>query len=84
MVCPVFRADGREVLTARGKMHLLTTELVEKPSAVFEDRFSRCLLCGACEQVCPVTIEHVPRIIAMRQGQTLMAEAYPKELNVAP
>jgi Fe-S oxidoreductase len=30
-----------------------------------------------------VTIEHVPRIIAMRQGQTLMAEAYPKELNTA-
>jgi Fe-S oxidoreductase len=30
-----------------------------------------------------VTIEHVPRIIAMRQGQTLMAEAYPKELNPA-
>jgi len=25
----------------------------------------------------------VPRIIAMRQGQTLMAEAYPKELNTA-
>jgi Fe-S oxidoreductase len=30
-----------------------------------------------------VTIEHVPRIIAMRQGQTLIAEAYPKELNTA-
>jgi Fe-S oxidoreductase len=30
-----------------------------------------------------VTIEHVPRIVAMRQGQTLMAEAYPKELNTA-
>ena len=30
-----------------------------------------------------MTIEQVPRIIAMRQGQTLMAEAYPKELNTA-
>ncbi len=53
VVCPVFRVDGREVLTARGKMHLLTTELTKQPSAVFEDRFSRCLLCGACEQICP-------------------------------
>ncbi|RWX43120.1 glycolate oxidase iron-sulfur subunit [Candidatus Electrothrix aarhusensis] len=53
VVCPVFRIDGREVLTARGKMHLLTTTLAKQPSAVFEDLFSRCLLCGACEQVCP-------------------------------
>jgi Fe-S oxidoreductase len=42
-----------------------------------------CTTCRACEEVCPVAIEHVPRIIAMRQGQTLMAEAYPKELNPA-
>ncbi|MBT4286150.1 MAG: (Fe-S)-binding protein [Deltaproteobacteria bacterium] len=42
-----------------------------------------CTTCRACEEVCPVTIEHVPRINAMRQGQTLMAESYPKELNPA-
>ena len=42
-----------------------------------------CTTCRACEEVCPVTIEHVPRIMAMRQGQTLMAETYPKELNPA-
>ena len=48
-----------------------------------EDTLWACTTCRACEEVCPVTIEHVPRIVAMRQGQTLMAEAYPKELNVA-
>lgn len=48
-----------------------------------EDMLWACTTCRACEEVCPVTIEHVPRIIAMRQGQTLMAEAYPKELNIA-
>ncbi len=48
-----------------------------------EDTLWACTTCRACEEVCPVTIEHVPRIIAMRQGQTLMAEAYPKELNPA-
>ncbi|MCI5167801.1 MAG: (Fe-S)-binding protein [Candidatus Electrothrix sp. GM3_4] len=53
VVCPVFRVDEREVLTARGKMHLLTTGLAKQPSATFEELFSRCLLCGACEQVCP-------------------------------
>ncbi|MCP4367462.1 MAG: (Fe-S)-binding protein, partial [Deltaproteobacteria bacterium] len=48
---------------------------------ITEDTLWACTTCRACEEVCPVTIEHVPRIIAMRQGQTLMAEAYPKELN---
>jgi len=50
---------------------------------IAEDTLWACTTCRACEEVCPVTIEHVPRIIAMRQGQTLMAEAYPKELNPA-
>jgi glycolate oxidase iron-sulfur subunit len=45
--------DGRESMTARGKMHLLATELADHPSAVFENLFSQCLLCGACQQVCP-------------------------------
>jgi len=47
------------------------------------DTLWACTTCRACEEVCPVTIEHVPRIMAMRQGQTLMAETYPKELNPA-
>ncbi len=50
---------------------------------IAEDTLWACTTCRACEEVCPVTIEHVPRIMAMRQGQTLMAEAYPKELNKA-
>ena len=57
VVCPVFKVDRRESLTARGKMHLLSTDLAECPSAVFENLFSCCLLCGACEQVCP---RHLP------------------------
>ncbi|MEE8396255.1 MAG: (Fe-S)-binding protein [bacterium] len=40
-----------------------------------------CTTCRACEEVCPVSIEHVPRIVAMRQAQTLMHEAHPAELN---
>jgi Fe-S oxidoreductase len=50
---------------------------------ISEDTLWACTTCRACEQVCPVTIEHVPRIIAMRQGQALMAGVYPQELNVA-
>jgi Fe-S oxidoreductase len=40
-----------------------------------------CTTCRACEEVCPVGIEHVPRIVAMRQGQVLMKERYPEELT---
>ncbi len=47
------------------------------------DTLWACTTCRACEEVCPVSIEHVPRIIAMRQGQTLMAESHPKQLNHA-
>ena len=50
---------------------------------IAEDTLWACTTCRACEEVCPVTIEHVPRIMAMRQGQTLMAGVYPQELNVA-
>ncbi len=50
---------------------------------IAEDTLWACTTCRACEEICPVTIEHVPRIIAMRQGQTLIAETYPSELNIA-
>ncbi len=66
----------------------IKTEMVELNSkkeligdVIAQDTLWACTTCRACEEVCPVTIEHVPRIMAMRQGQTLMAEAYPKELN---
>ena len=39
-----------------------------------------CTTCRACEEVCPVSIEHVPRILGMRQNQTIMEEAYPPEM----
>ncbi len=57
VVCPVFRVEPRESLTARGKMHLLSLSLARQPSGHFEDIFSRCLLCGACETVCS---RHLP------------------------
>ena len=45
------------------------------------DTLWACTTCRACEEVCPVSIEHVPRIVSMRQAQTLMHEAQPEELN---
>jgi len=67
----------KEEITALNSEKKLVSEVIE------EDTLWACTTCRACEEVCPVNIEHVPRIIAMRQGQTLMAETYPKELNPA-
>ncbi|MBW2367979.1 MAG: (Fe-S)-binding protein [Deltaproteobacteria bacterium] len=67
----------KEAAIALNSKKQLIGEVIE------EDTLWACTTCRACEEVCPVTIEHVPRIIAMRQGQTLMAESYPKELNTA-
>ena len=61
----------------------LTSERQLIGDVIGEDTLWACTTCRACEEVCPVTIEQVPRIVAMRQGQMLMAEAYPKELNPA-
>ena len=57
VVCPVYTVTGRESLTARGKLHLLGTDLADILSGNYQDLFSQCLLCGACENVCP---RHLP------------------------
>ena len=66
-VCPVFRAEGRESLTARGRMHLLRLSEGKSASAMLENLFSRCLLCGACEQSCPRRLP-ITEIIAQTRG----------------
>jgi Fe-S oxidoreductase len=65
------------------KMAVFKPEKALVGEVIALDTLWACTTCRACEQVCPVTIEHVPRIIAMRQGQTLMQGEYPQELNTA-
>ena len=40
-----------------------------------------CTTCRACEEVCPVSIEHVPRILGMRLNQVMIEEDYPEEIS---
>jgi len=44
----------------------------------FEELFA-CTSCRACMEACPVHIEHVPKILSMRQYLTLMMSDFPKE-----
>jgi len=75
--------SGDNADTLEEQILALNSEKQLVGDVIAEDTLWACTTCRACEEVCPVTIEHVPRIIAMRQGQTLIAQSYPKELNPA-
>ncbi len=40
-----------------------------------------CTTCGACEQECPVFIEHVDKIVEMRRHSVLMKAQFPPEIE---
>jgi len=67
-VCPVFRASGNEIYSARGKQHLAEVFADQHPGPVFEDIYSKCLLCGACSSVCPQHIDISEEVIEARSG----------------
>ncbi|MEO8707061.1 MAG: heterodisulfide reductase-related iron-sulfur binding cluster, partial [Kofleriaceae bacterium] len=48
---------------------------------VQEDTLWACTTCGACQEVCPVFIEHPVKIIQMRQNLVLEQEKTPPELQ---
>ncbi len=48
--------------------------------SVAEDVIWECTTCGACMEVCPVFIEHVPRIVDMRRHLVEMKAKFPEEL----
>lgn len=60
-------------------------ELEEMPrltgGRVQEDTLWACTTCGACQEVCPVFIEHPLKILQMRQNLVLEQEKTPPELQ---
>jgi len=49
--------------------------------SVPEDALWACTTCGACMEVCPVFIEHVPRMVDMRRHLVQMKAKFPEELH---
>jgi len=76
-------SDAEQIEKIKAEMADLNSKKQLVGDVIAEDTLWACTTCRACEEVCPVAIEHVPRIIGMRQGQTMISEAYPKELNKA-
>jgi len=44
----------------------------EREPAVLEEELWGCRTCGACQQECPVYVEHVPKLIEMRRYLVMM------------
>jgi Fe-S oxidoreductase/nitrate reductase gamma subunit len=51
------------------------------PAVHAEGEIWTCTTCGACMHVCPVEIEHISKIVGMRQSRVLMESKFPAELN---
>src|SRR5262249_45821455 len=70
---------------AKGQLAALTTELETMPKMtggrIAEDTLWACTTCGACQEVCPVFIEHPLKILQMRQNLVLEQEKAPPELQ---
>jgi Fe-S oxidoreductase len=51
------------------------------PDVHTPDEIWTCTTCGACMHVCPVEIEHIRKIVGVRQSEVLMQSRFPQELN---
>ena len=49
--------------------------------AVTEDELWACTTCMACQEHCPVGIEHVQKIVDLRRSKVMMDSQFPAELT---
>jgi len=78
--------DLKAHLLEKGKLLLQKKELNPDKNligeVILEDELWSCTTCGACMRVCPVLIEHIPKIVEMRRNLVLMQSKFPPELNL--
>jgi Fe-S oxidoreductase len=67
-------ADGTEVLS-NGDLSPLV------PTAVTDEVVWDCVTCGACVEVCPVSIEHVDHIVDLRRNLVMVDSSPPADLE---
>jgi Fe-S oxidoreductase len=93
--CPAFQSDkplspkmilfNMERYLLKNGERIIAKKRDEFPALVSEihaeNEIWTCMTCGACMHVCPVEIEHIPKIVGMRQARVLMESRFPQELN---
>ncbi|MBA7611998.1 putative iron-sulfur-binding oxidoreductase FadF [subsurface metagenome] len=67
-------------LLAKKKESVLPLIGNSEEGTISEEAIWECTTCGACMEVCPVFIEHVPRIVDMRRNLVEMKAKFPQEL----
>jgi len=82
--------DLNNHLTIRGNELIKAKKTETEPdpvpiagTAVAEDEIWACTTCMACQEHCPVDIEHVQKIVDLRRALVLMDSKFPQELNTA-
>ena len=50
--------------------------------SVSEDEIWACTTCAACQETCPVYVEHIPKVIDMRRNLVLMQSKMPETAQV--
>ncbi len=53
------------------------------PDVIEDEVIWDCTTCGACVQACPVNIEHIDSIVAMRRNLVMMESRFPREMQSA-
>ncbi|HEV3372221.1 MAG TPA: heterodisulfide reductase-related iron-sulfur binding cluster [Xanthobacteraceae bacterium] len=69
-------ADGPKALASRGGAVKLPPLV---PTAVTDNVVWDCVTCGACQQECPVGIEHIDHIIDLRRNLVMVESRFPAE-----
>jgi len=62
---PALQEDGGEIATLVG-------------SVILEDELWSCTTCRACQDICPVSVEHIDKIIDMRRNELLEQARIPE------
>ncbi len=68
--------DGRALMARKREDSPCLVPAIHSPDEIWT-----CTTCGACMHACPVEIEHIRKIVGMRQSQVLMESKFPPELN---
>ncbi len=72
--------NGPLMFRNKGSVLPLIGDGQEQEGSVSEDVIWECTTCGACMEVCPVSIEHVSKIVDMRRNLVEMKAKFPEEL----
>lgn len=69
-------SDEKELLLKGEK-----SETQLQGTVMTEDAIWSCTTCGACMEMCPMGIEHIPDIVGMRQHLLMEEESFPAEFT---